>query len=453
MIDLSTDDGIRAALREIADWPAGPAVEVRAERPRHRWLAAAAAFVLVAVGVTALVTRDEGAPAATSNVLTGWFPMAPSPLPPRLAPSSVWNGEELFVWGGVDPTGQRLHDGVAYDPRADQWRSIAPMPEVGAFADPFSVTPDLAAWAGDRAFTIVRRTEVDTWAWDLLAYTPASNTWSTVDENRFDQLPTDALVATAGASPIDSPYSMVAWRDLLVVYGWHSAVQQVGWATFDPATDTWSAFHPIEADADTYSLSGPPGSWTVIADRWFVQLGWGGTGGVAGVVVDLEAESAKVLEYPQPMNTRVGWQPMIDAGGLVVGLWTDQPDDDPVLVGTPHAVRYDPVTGLWREAAVPHAAFDLNNSLMSRAVLVAVPGGHFLFGGRFLEAAEVADPDATAWVRHTEVPLSADRWGHLMVPTAVGLIVWGGGQWRDGSGLIVPLADGVIYRTSWETQP
>jgi len=452
MIDLSTDEGVRTALREIADWPAGPAVEVRADRPRHRWLAAAAAFVLVAVGITALVARDEGSPASTSNVLTGWFPMAPAPIPARHAPASVWNGEELLVWGGFYGTGQRVRDGAAYDPRADEWRSIAPMPGVGGAGDLFFAQPDLAAWAGDRAFTIVSRPDVGIWAWDLLAYEPASNTWEILDENRYDQLPTDVLSPTSGSSPIDSPRSMVGWRDLVVVYGWHSAVQEVGWATFDPATDTWSEFHPIESDVDTYSVAGPPGSSTVIDDRWFVQLAWGVTDGVAGVVVDLVDETSEVLEYPQPINTRIGWEPAIDESGLVVGLWTDHADDDPDLLRRPHAVRFDPVTGLWAEAAVPNAAFDLNNQWVNRAVLVAVPGGHVLFGGSQMAAAEVADPDATAWVRHPAVPLEADRYGHVMVSTAVGLIVWGGS--RSQLGLVdQPLADGVIYRASWEGEP
>jgi hypothetical protein len=454
MIDLSTDEGVRTALREIADWPAGPAVEVRAERPRHRWLAAAAAFVLVAVGITALVARDEGSPASTSNVLTGWFPMAAAPIAARHAPASVWNGEELLVWGGFDGTGQRVRDGAAYDPLADEWRSIAPMPEVGAAGDPFSGASDLAAWAGDRAFTIVRRPELDTWAWDLLAYEPGSNAWQTIDENRYDQLPTDALTQTAGGSPIDTPYSMVGWRDLVVVYGWHSAVQQVGWATFDPRINTWSAFQPIKSEADPYLVAGPPGTWTVIGDRWFVQLGAGmfsaGDAG-AGVVVDLVAETSTVLEYPRQMQSLRGWEPTMDASGLVVGMWVDDATIDPAGRYEPFAARYDPVTQRWAEAAPPHVLHESDYVRLDGATLMAVPGGHFLFGGDQLAASEVADPDATAWVRHPTVPFDANRNNPVMVPTAVGLIVWGGSGERDGQ--FAPLADGVIYRASWEGEP
>jgi hypothetical protein len=103
------------------------------------------------------------------------------------------------------------------------------------------------------------------------------------------------------------------------------------------------------------------------------------------------------------------------------------------------------------EAATPHAQFDPNNAPLDRVSLVAVPGGHFLFGGRSVGASEVADLDATAWVRHTTIPIDAERFGPVMVATAVGLIVWGGSGERDGD--FVPLADGAIYRTSWETEP
>ena len=451
MIDLSTDDGIRDALREIADWPAGASVEVLPAPRRHRWLAAAAAFVLVVVGITALVARDEGSPASTSNVPTGWFPMAPAPIPARFHSASVWNGEELFVWGGADFAGQRLRDGAAYDPRADEWRSIAPMPEVGGSVLVFSGQPDLAAWAGDRAFTIVRRTDLDVWAWDLLAYEPASNTWQTLDENRYDQLPTDALTPTAGRSPVDSPYAMVGWRDLVVVYGWHSDVQEVGWATFDPATDTWSEFHVIDTPVDPYLVGGPPGSWTVIDDRWFVQLGVGAGAGIAGVVVDLVEETSHVLEYPRQMRSLISWQPTLDASGLVIGMWVDDAITDPAGRYEPFAARYDPSTQRWTEATPPHVLTESDYVSLDGATLMAVPKGHFLFGGDQLAVSEVADGNATAWVRHPKVPLDANRSWPVMVATAVGLIVWGGGGERDGQ--YTPLSDGVIYRTSWETMP
>src|SRR5262245_36919352 len=46
---------------------------------------------------------------------------------------AAWSGSELCVWGGVDEhapgfRGEPLRDGAAYDPRADAWRALAPLP-------------------------------------------------------------------------------------------------------------------------------------------------------------------------------------------------------------------------------------------------------------------------------------------------------------------------------------
>ena len=74
MIDLSTDEGIRQAFREIAEWPATVHADStvtmirtggtqRFESPRRdraRQLAAAAAVLLVVVGVVGLITRRDG---------------------------------------------------------------------------------------------------------------------------------------------------------------------------------------------------------------------------------------------------------------------------------------------------------------------------------------------------------------------------------------------------------
>jgi len=63
-----------------------------------------------------------------------WRRMAASPLAGRVAPSSVWTGEELVVWGG-NPGAPAVFavfaDGAAYNPTTDTWRRIAPSPVAG----------------------------------------------------------------------------------------------------------------------------------------------------------------------------------------------------------------------------------------------------------------------------------------------------------------------------------
>lgn len=55
----------------------------------------------------------------------------------------------------------------------------------------------------------------------------------------------------------------------------------------------------------------------------------------------------------------------------------------------------------------------------------------------------------TAWVDHRSVPFDADRYGQVVAVTEVGLIMFGGGSRSDPDLGATPLADGVIYRTSW----
>lgn len=63
-----------------------------------------------------------------------WRPISADGAPaPRYGAESVWNGRELFVWGGADFQGASLRgsflqDGAAYDPVTDRWRAVASLP-------------------------------------------------------------------------------------------------------------------------------------------------------------------------------------------------------------------------------------------------------------------------------------------------------------------------------------
>ena len=112
------------------------------------------------------------------------------------APSVVWTGDEMLVWGGYDADGTPIRDGAAYRPSTNTWRSIAPMTtdRAGTGSPPQAVA-DLSAWVGDEAVSIVASAG-DPWGWDVVAYDPADDIWRTIEQNRYDQLPTDELVPT-----------------------------------------------------------------------------------------------------------------------------------------------------------------------------------------------------------------------------------------------------------------
>lgn len=89
---------------------------------------------------------DDGA--AYDPAADRWRALAPAPLTPRTAPGTVWTGREMVIWGGIGLPGdtdagpldqiiQRrtllnpLDDGAAYDPVADRWRPLEPVPLLG----------------------------------------------------------------------------------------------------------------------------------------------------------------------------------------------------------------------------------------------------------------------------------------------------------------------------------
>lgn len=99
---------------------------------------------------------DDGA--AYDPAADRWRSLPQAPVAARAAPASVWTGRELVVWGGIGQPGagenspldtiiQRrtllspIADGAAYDPAANRWRVLEPVPLLGrAFP--------VAAWDG-----------------------------------------------------------------------------------------------------------------------------------------------------------------------------------------------------------------------------------------------------------------------------------------------------------------
>ena len=228
MIDLSNDEGVRAALREIADWSAvdtAPPVDVltdaarthtrvvslddRRSRSTARLLGVAAAVVALVAGGLVVLSRRDADPAVGALAGGRWQSMATAPIEPRLAPSSVWTGTELLVWGGVTSSGDSLSDGAAYDPGTDTWRMIAPRPVDAAGSEPKFAAPAPAVFADGRVVTVVHRGEPGIWDWDLLVYDPSGDAWAVADSNRYDQLPTDELVPTEARR---RSTTCVAWR-------------------------------------------------------------------------------------------------------------------------------------------------------------------------------------------------------------------------------------------------
>lgn len=86
--------------------------------------------------------------AAYDPAIDRWRPMPDPPITPRTSPAAVWSGRELLIWGGIGVPGTTdigpldriierrtvlfpLGDGAAYDPAANRWRTLEPVPLLG----------------------------------------------------------------------------------------------------------------------------------------------------------------------------------------------------------------------------------------------------------------------------------------------------------------------------------
>ena len=149
---------------------------------------------------------DDGV--AYAPATGAWHRLAPSPLAGASTPSAPWTGREVIVLvseTGPDgkPWPKRLGRAAAYDPRANTWRRIAPMPA--------SVNGASAVWDGRELLVAGGAANY--------AYNPASNTW-----RRLSPMPSSA------------PGALAVWTGtrLLLFSPRHGLA-------YDPASDRWSS--------------------------------------------------------------------------------------------------------------------------------------------------------------------------------------------------------------------
>jgi N-acetylneuraminic acid mutarotase len=166
---------------------------------------------------------DASARGAAYNPATGRYrPLPRSPLPPSQRPLGAWTGREVILLvSGFDPNGKpypaRMARAAAYDPAANSWRRLAPLP-----------TPTLrfatgAAWDGHELLVVGAGPS----SRSTYAYDPVENTW-----HRRAPMP----AARAGVTVLWTGSRLIAW----------GGVNATGTRTlpsglsYDPATDRWA---------------------------------------------------------------------------------------------------------------------------------------------------------------------------------------------------------------------
>jgi hypothetical protein len=105
-----------------------------------------------------------------------WRSLPPAPIPATAQATAVWTGRELVIWGGLDNVGitHLTAAGAAYDPGTDAWRMIAPSPLAPRFSP-------VSAWTGREmivlgGYDVIRNNTLTVFR-DVAAYDPARDQW------------------------------------------------------------------------------------------------------------------------------------------------------------------------------------------------------------------------------------------------------------------------------------
>ena len=158
-----------------------------------------------------------------------WRPIPAAPLPGRERFLAAWSGTELLVWGGTRPSGlpdaplspgsavaspgpaTPVANGAAYDPAADSWRWLPPVP--------LSRSDAVGGWLGGSLFVVTSD--------GAASYQPRDDAWTSL--------------APAPVRP-GGRVGVVAAGEVVVIAFGDGSDGLVEGAVLDPGTGAWTVF-------------------------------------------------------------------------------------------------------------------------------------------------------------------------------------------------------------------
>lgn len=192
----------------------------------------------------------EGTGAPNYNLATG----APTA---RYAASSVWAGNMMVVWGGVDLNGAVLGTGGRFDPVTNAWYAVS------TTGSPSARAHHTATWAKGKMYIWGGYNGGVVGLGDGAAYDPVANTWT-------------AMSATGAPGP--RYYHSAVWtEDRLIIFGGYSSASLNTGGEYDPATNTWATL-----GAGGTGLPSPRYLQTAVWAEGRMII-WGGSNGVSAL--------------------------------------------------------------------------------------------------------------------------------------------------------------------------
>lgn len=383
----------------------------RRRTPGRLAVAAAALAVVGAAAVVAVTIAggDKKVDVGSGNELH----LPDAPLDARFDHSAVWTGTEMIVFGGyrdddAEPgTTNDLRDGAAYTPATRSWRRIADMPK--------SIRGgSLAVWTGREIVAIYTGGEfpVPDGTPFGAAYDPATDEWRLIespDLGVLPHLPGQGQVAWTG--------DRVLVTGLMATEGGLLDPDQVGAATYDPATGTWEELPDAPAPFTEFGKA----VWT---GTELVYVGPSRDDGSDPVVLALDPAAKSWRTLPQfPLADR--WSALVAWSGREVIVAGGAPAAQGSTTEFRDAAALDPATGRWTQ--LPDLPADVYATTIGAARGGDVVAGRMVAWGTEDEARRflLFDPADHTWTWGPARPAVVSG-VEAIVSTGTEVIVWGG---------------------------
>ncbi len=349
---------------------------------------------------------------------------SPSNFVGREGHSAIWTGDgtgvtkgTMIVFGGIDASGNILSNGSIYDPSTDKWSALN---STGAPSARYGHT---AVWTGSKMIvwggcTASSQGSCSSYAATGASYDPATDTWSALP---------------ASGAPTARAWAASAWTgSSLLIWGGEGqgGVTVNDGKILDLQSSIWSVVSTISAPSDRSYAA------TAFGDgKFFV---WGGVsqfsynGSIAwsyrgdGAVYDVAADTWTATAATG-VNTDDRYKaPAVWTGSSFV-VWAGVYGLN--FANTANGISYDPTGNQWSRLT-PTGVTD------KRAEHTAVwTGSQMLVWGGFskpsgtivyLATGGTLNPETGAWSDTTTTGAPTGRAGHSSVWTGDSMLVWGG---------------------------
>jgi len=341
----------------------------------------------------------------------GWQILSGHPLSPRTKALGVWTGTEVLVIGGnpealcgptdscVAPSFDALTDGMAVDPVAGTWRSIADAPVPILQASAVTVDDHLYLLAtDDRQFTdqVFLRYVIGEDQWETLPPPSTGNAW----------------------------YQLISTGDSVVAYPGSDENGEQPDLLFDPETQSWVELPPDPLSPSFDRLYVANGDRLILMAK-DLEPNPGSEGPSLARVAELDLDTG--AWETQGRSEILGTWDGVDLGSTIVFPWSGQADGGEVNNWGrfyPFGGTYEPGSGRWSPLPDPAQ----NDSFEIAGI---VNGEQASFNS---STGAVLDLEQGSWL---DLPALPDADSHFAERTVVAagnqLFVFGGESWSGGS--------------------